>query len=42
MLDIGNNFIEKLENISHLSNLEELWVGATEVAVDVDTDTTAR
>lgn len=25
-LDIGNNFIEKLENVSHLSNLEELWV----------------
>ena len=25
-LDVGNNFIERLENISHLTNLEELWV----------------
>ena len=25
-LDIGNNFIAELENISHLSQLEELWV----------------
>ena len=26
MLDIGNNMIEKIENISHLKNLEEFWV----------------
>lgn len=25
-LDAGNNFIETLENISHLTSLEELWV----------------
>ena len=25
-LDVGNNFIEVLENVSHLSSLEELWV----------------
>jgi protein phosphatase 1 regulatory subunit 7 len=28
VLDIGNNMIEKIENIAHLTNLEEFWVGA--------------
>jgi protein phosphatase 1 regulatory subunit 7 len=28
-LDLGNNFIPELENISHLSHLQELWVGAS-------------
>lgn len=26
VLDVGNNFITDVENISHLSNLEEFWV----------------
>jgi protein phosphatase 1 regulatory subunit 7 len=26
VLDIGNNMIEKIENISHLKQLEEFWV----------------
>ncbi len=26
MLDLGNNFVERLENVSHLTQLEELWV----------------
>lgn len=25
-LDVGNNFIPAIENISHLTQLEELWV----------------
>ena len=25
-LDVGNNMIEEIENISHLSKLEEFWV----------------
>lgn len=25
-LDVGNNFIKEIENLSHLSNLEEFWV----------------
>jgi len=25
-LDVSNNFIPAIENISHLINLEELWV----------------
>lgn len=24
-MDIGNNFIQKVENISHLTELEEFW-----------------
>lgn len=32
MLDIGNNMIEKIENIAHLTNLEEFWVGAPGVS----------
>ena len=26
VLDIGNNFIERIENVKHLTNIEELWV----------------
>lgn len=26
VLDIGNNFIERIENLSHLEDIEELWV----------------
>jgi protein phosphatase 1 regulatory subunit 7 len=28
-LDVGNNAIEEIENISHLSELEEFWVSLT-------------
>jgi protein phosphatase 1 regulatory subunit 7 len=28
-LDIGNNEIEEIENISHLSELQEFWVRPT-------------
>ena len=26
VLDIGNNYIERIENLSHLENIEEFWV----------------
>jgi hypothetical protein len=29
VLDIGNNMIEKIENIAHLENLEEFWVSVS-------------
>jgi protein phosphatase 1 regulatory subunit 7 len=32
VLDIGNNMIEKIENISHLKNLEEFWVSIAQAA----------
>jgi protein phosphatase 1 regulatory subunit 7 len=28
-LDVGNNRISKIENIAHLKNLEEFWVGTS-------------
>lgn len=27
-LDVGNNYIKRIENISHLTELEEVWVSA--------------
>lgn len=26
-VDLGNNFIPEIENLSHLTSLQELWVG---------------
>jgi hypothetical protein len=26
VLDIGNNFIQDLENVAHLASMEEFWV----------------
>ena len=31
-LDVGNNFVEVLENVSHLSSLEELWVRKSDIS----------
>ena len=28
MLDVGNNYIKKVENIAQLDDLEEFWVSA--------------
>ena len=28
-LDVGSNRIKRIENVGHLANLEEFWVGAS-------------
>lgn len=32
-LDLGTNFIPTIENISHLTSLDELWVGVFFIGV---------
>ena len=38
-LDIGNNFISVIENLSHLKLLEELWVRKSLLACSVNGST---
>jgi hypothetical protein len=33
-LDVGHNMIEEIENISHLSELEEFWVSTIHCQAD--------